>query len=123
MRFDLTLGSAMAVLSTLSLLGGAAQAQDTGDFVADGPTASRPADPFANSVSSPAAALTNRTPDYFEATYPHLLRAPLPARIYKQGGIPPVIDPWRCPPIPTVGWAPTCPAERSIPLETPSSFP
>ena len=64
-----------------------------GDFVADGPTASRPADPLTNSVSSPAAALTNQTPDYFEATYPHLLRAPLPARIYKQGGIPPVIEP------------------------------
>jgi hypothetical protein len=60
-------------------------------YVLDGPTQGSPAAPLANSVTAAETFLPSRTPDYFEAIYPHLLRAPLPARIYNQGGIPAVI--------------------------------
>ena len=69
----------------------AAWAQEVG-YVPSGPTVSSPAAPLANSANPDRTVLPPATPDYFRQTYPHLLRAPLPARIYNQGGVPPLVQ-------------------------------
>ena len=56
-----------------------------------GPTASRPAAPLANSANPDRTVLSPATPDYFRETYRHLLKAPLPAPIYNQGGVPALV--------------------------------
>ncbi len=60
-------------------------------YVPEGPTQSRPASHYANSVDEAETVLPPVTPGYFAAVYPHLLKSPLPARIYNQGGIPQII--------------------------------
>ena len=81
----------LAAISGALLVRSAAMADDMPDYVASGPTASQPAAPFDHSMSAPETALASPTPDYFTAVYPHLLRAPLPVRIYNQGGVPPLL--------------------------------
>ena len=61
----------------------------------------RPAAPLAtNTVTAAETVLPPKTPDYFEATYPHYMKAPLPARGYHQRGIPTVIPQIRARPNP-----------------------
>ena len=55
---------------------------------------SRPAAPLRQQRGSEAGTvLPPATPDYFAAVYPHLLKSPLPARIYNQGGVPAQVIP------------------------------
>ena len=60
-------------------------------YVPQGPTQSRPAAHYANSMDEAETMLPPATPGYFAAVYPHLLKSPLPARIYNQGGVPQLI--------------------------------
>jgi hypothetical protein len=68
-------------LICLALPQSPSSAQVVDSHVPDGPTRSRPATPLANSVSEAETVLPPQTPDYLEAVYPHLLKAPLPAKI------------------------------------------
>ena len=55
------------------------------------PTAAPAAPAPANSVDGEAIAVPPKTPYYFLSTYRSYMYAPLPAKIWKQGGIPAVI--------------------------------
>ncbi|MGD9511475.1 MAG: hypothetical protein AB7X49_23325, partial [Geminicoccaceae bacterium] len=79
--------AALCGLSALSMDGRATEA----GYVPSGPTASHPAAPLADSADPHRTALPPATPDYFREIYPHLLKAPLPARIYNQGGVPALV--------------------------------
>jgi cytochrome c peroxidase len=66
--------------------------ENPADFIPPAETASTPAAPLANTVTEAETVLpAAKTPDYFEALYPMYMRAPLPAKIYSQGGIPPLV--------------------------------
>src|SRR5687768_12908439 len=80
----------------LALLQQSAVAQEAvdnpADFIPPAETASTPAEPLANTVIEAETVLPPaKTPDYFEALYPMYMRAPLPAKIYNQGSIPPLV--------------------------------
>jgi cytochrome c peroxidase len=60
-------------------------------YVPSGMTASVPAAPLANTVTEAETVLPPSTPDYFQKAYKLYMKAPLPARIYDQGGFPAVI--------------------------------
>lgn len=78
---------AAASLITVALLAPPAQADGYDDPVLPAPTTPPPA----GSVTPEETVLPPKTPDYFEALYPYYLSAPLPAKIYKRGGIPAVV--------------------------------
>lgn len=83
----------LAASSLLAYLGGpvGAQVGDEG-FVPTGPDRAAPAAPAPLAVGAAPDPQSELTPDYFPPVYRALLRAPLPARIYRQGGVPAVID-------------------------------
>ena len=61
------------------------------DFTAPDPTPEGPPLPNSETVESALQVLPPNTPEYFRKIYPNILKQPLPARIFDQGGVPTVI--------------------------------